>query len=127
MNEKRSGTARYGWIAMLLFIGASATAGQEGPIGQAEWIKAHAAARKALEQNPHRLKLIIDIRQSEADDWSPYSYQEMEFIHPDRKRLRQFTGLKLEIIYIGKISYTKRPDGGWTAMEMKPMSTGATV
>lgn len=83
-------------------------------------------AQKVLAETPHRIKFTVEMRDSTDAEWEPYSYQVREVVPPDRSYLRQFTGLRLEVIKIGAATYQRSPGGDWK--EVVPDGyTGGTV
>ena len=69
-------------------------------------------ALEILRTTPHRVKLTIETRNSEAEEWQPYSCFITEYASA-RSYERRCTEPFRERIRIGKDTYAKTVDGSW--------------
>jgi hypothetical protein len=81
---------------------------------------------KFLSETPHRMKMIVEMRDTQDSNWELYSSQTKE-VAGDRWHLIQHTGLKFEIIGIDGRTYQKLPEGSWQVGNARDGYTGATV
>ena len=81
-------------------------------------------SQKILRESPHRVQLTVEMRPTEESQWELYSSQTMEVVGSTRHTV-QHTGLKLEFIHVGRVTYKKEPGGPWQFLG--DTYTGATV
>ena len=108
------------------FLGVSA---QQSSRSAVELAELRRSAQKILSEVPHRIKITIEMRESQDSDWEQYSYQVREVVPPDSSYLIQHTGLRLEVIKIGHSTYQRSHGGQWTSVAVGSQSgyTGATI
>jgi len=93
---------------------------------QARPLDRTADARRLLAETPHRVTMTVEMRETADSPWEPYSSQTKE-VSGDRWHLVQETGLKLELIGIGDLTYQKMPNGSWQVRAKENGYTGPTV
>ncbi|MEO7658522.1 MAG: hypothetical protein ABIV48_02810 [Pyrinomonadaceae bacterium] len=105
--------------------------GQVNTSSREEWDRYQTIAQRILKDNPFRMKMTVETRPTEKDEWTFYSYQEIEEIRPDRSHTRVRAGYYEAVIWIGATSYSKRPNAGWIVRtpdaQASTIATVATV
>jgi hypothetical protein len=107
-----------------LLLGISGVYSQAEVITNAEFSRLLSAANKIARSTPYRDKSTVEFAASVDGPWERYSYQETEWIAPDRNRNVQFTGSRYETIQIGDSVYKRKAGGPWTRSQRTiPQST----
>jgi hypothetical protein len=110
--------------AITLFVGVSGVYSQAEVITAAEYAGMLSAANNIARSTPYRDKMTVEFADSVDGPWERYSYQETEWIAPDRNRNVQFTGNRYETIQIGDSVYKRKAGGPWTRNQRTiPQST----
>lgn len=115
----RSKPATVAALAIIIFTGAS-FAQTKTPSLESVRLR----EKKAFEQmskTPHRATLTIEVRNSESEEWRPYSCFITEYT-PGRSYERRCAEPFKEKIQIGRQTYLRMPDGSWQLEKRKAES-----
>jgi hypothetical protein len=113
------------FVVSILIFTVTACYSQESAKPDPAEMRTH--AYNVLRETPHRITLIVEMRDTAESEWQLYSSQAKEVVGRDRWHLVQHTGLKRELIGIGDRTYQKMPGGTWQLLPPKNSYTGATV